>query len=103
MKIVIFWDVTPCNLVSVEPAAYIYKIDPDDGDRMFLRSVCIFLPDYKLLHPTRLIVKWSLRLRFPGQNFIPISCFSHMWVVQYLRQSLTSHRGDLDAILGQII
>jgi hypothetical protein len=31
MKITVFWDVTPCNLVSVEPADYIYKVeDPDD-------------------------------------------------------------------------
>jgi hypothetical protein len=64
MKSSIFWDVTPCSLlsstdVSEEHIASIFRVEeiiqqePDDGGDMFLRNVGCNSTDYTASHPRR--------------------------------------------------
>jgi hypothetical protein len=49
MKIVFYYDMTPCVLedtnISEQPAAFVFEAGHEDGGRNFLRNVGKYLPD----------------------------------------------------------
>jgi hypothetical protein len=52
MKITIFWDVTPCSLVSEECAASVFRIE----EALMVKAVCFsetLVPNCTVSHPTK--------------------------------------------------
>jgi len=52
-KIVVFWNVLPCNL-HLQGRRLLALPYPEDGGSKFLWNICIYLPNYMVLHPWRL-------------------------------------------------
>jgi hypothetical protein len=53
MKSIIFWDMTPCSLLSTTGWFAELFFDPEDGGDMFLRNVGCYPTDYTASYPRR--------------------------------------------------